>query len=88
MMEDNSKELNILLEQAKSFLDAKVEQLTGTTPVDTQVDLKIKELEKRIEALEDYTKDIEELYATNPNVLINFRKRINKNKNEIELIKL
>ncbi len=87
-MENNSEELNALLEQARSFLDNKVEKLSKTTSIDSQIEIKIKKLEKRIEALEDYTKVIEELYATNPNMLVNFRKRTKEIKDEIELIKL
>ena len=86
-MENNSQELNTLLEQAKAFLDAKVENLSNQIPINSELELKINDLEKRINALEEYTKDIEELYASNPNILLNFRKRTNDIKSEIELIK-
>lgn len=86
-MENNSEELNILIEQAKSFLTAKVEQLSPQNDSNSPMSIKINELEKRIEALEDYTIEILELYATNPNILLNFRKRTAEIKNDIESIK-
>jgi hypothetical protein len=86
-MENNSEELNILLDQAKEFLNAKVEQLSAGEDLSSKLSVKIQSLEKRIEALEEDTKEILELYSSNPNILVNFRKRTSEIKNDIELIK-
>jgi hypothetical protein len=86
-MENNSEELNILIKQAKTFLNAKVEQLSPQNDLNSPMSIKINELEKRIEALEGYTLEILELYATNPDILVNFRKRTAEIKNDIESIK-
>jgi hypothetical protein len=86
-MENNSKELKILIDQAKANLNAKVGQLAAQQDAKSSASIKIKELEKRIEALEEYTKEILELYATNPDILVNFRKRTAEIKNDIESIK-
>jgi hypothetical protein len=85
-MKNNSEELNILVEQARMFLDAKVEKLSNSNSINNEVQQKIIELEKRIEALEEYTDEIEELYSSNPNMLLNFRKRTNDIKVDIGLI--
>ena len=86
-MENNAKEINTLVEQAKQILGLKVEQLSTTNSINSEIQHKIIELERRIKDLEDYTNEIEELYASNPNILLNFRKRTNDIKKEIELIK-
>lgn len=86
-MENNSDEFNILLEQAKAFLDAKVEKLSKDDELNATLSNKIQGLERRIEALEEDTKEILELYSSNSNILINFRKRTSEIKNDIELIK-
>jgi hypothetical protein len=86
-MKNNSEELNILVEQAKAFLGAKVEKLSNTNSINTDIQQKIIELEKRIVALEEYTNEIDELYSSNPNMLLNFRKRTNDIKVDIGLIK-
>jgi hypothetical protein len=86
-MENNSEELNILIKQAKTFLNAKVEQLSPQNDLNSPVNIKINELEKRIKALEEYTVEILELYATNPDILVNFRRRTAEIKNDIESIK-
>ena len=41
IMENNSKELNTLLEQAKAFLDAKVEQLSDNIVVNSPIELSL-----------------------------------------------
>ena len=86
-MKNNSDEFNILLEQAKAFLNAKVEKLSTEDELNSTLSNKIQDLERRIEALEKDTKEILELYSSNSNILINFRKRTSEIKNDIELIK-
>jgi hypothetical protein len=86
-MENNSEELNILIKQAKTFLNDKVEKLSPQNDKNSPVNIKINELEKRIKALEEYTVEILELYATNPDILVNFRRRTAEIKNDIESIK-
>jgi hypothetical protein len=86
-MENNSEELNILIRQAKTFLNAKVEQLSTQNDLNSTLSIKINEFEKRIKALEEYTVEILELYATNPDILVNFRRRTAEIKNDIESIK-
>lgn len=43
-------------------------------------------IEARIKALEVYQVEIEGLYSTNENVLLNFRKRVTEIKNDISLL--
>jgi len=84
---ENTEELNHLVEQTKLLLKNKTEELYPTISSNFSTKRKIEELERRIKALEDYTYEIELLYARQPNILLNFRKRTIEIKSEIDSLK-
>jgi hypothetical protein len=86
-MDNNSEELNQLIEDAKLFLGEKIKFLSDNNTINTNHQQDITDLELRIEALQKDKQDLKQLYDFNPNMLVNFRKRASDIKNEIELIK-
>ena len=76
-MQNVSHNLSELIEDLKFHLNKKMEDLDGIKLNETA------KIEARIKALEVYQVEIEGLYSTNDNMLINFRKRVEDIKADI-----
>lgn len=79
-MQNVSHNLSELIEDLKFHLNKKMESLDNNKTSETA------KIEARIKALEVYQVEIEGLYSTNENVLLNFRKRVTEIKNDISLL--
>ncbi len=76
-MQNASQSLAELIDDLKFHLDKKIEKI-GANKLG-----EFAKIEARIKALEVYQVEIEGLYATNENMLLNFRKRVNDIKSDI-----
>jgi len=70
-MQNVSHNLSELIEDLKFHLDKKIDKL-GNNKLG-----EVAKIEVRTKALEVYQVEIEGLYSTNENMLLNFRKRVN-----------
>lgn len=76
-MQNVSQNLFELIEDLKFHLDKKIYKI-GKNKLG-----EVAKIEARIKALEVYQVEIEGLYSTNENMLLNFRKRVNDIKSDI-----
>lgn len=76
-MHNISSELIMLIDELKTFFEKKKEHIDKTKFGECA------KFEARIRALEVYQVELEGLYSTNENMLINFRKRVEDIKSDI-----
>jgi hypothetical protein len=63
-----------------------VKNIVGEECWKTDAHLNITNINTKIAALENYAYEIKSLYSSQPDIIINFRKRANDIKNEIEMM--
>lgn len=85
-MESVVEELTVIINDVKKLLEDKTNDLSTKNTIDSKNQMLLNNLSKKIDALEEYVKEINRLNSSNSSLLINFRKRAANIKNEIELL--
>lgn len=85
-MKDNSSELSQLIGEVKNLIGIKIKYLSENDILTAEIQKEINNIARKIEALDDYLKEIKGLYSSRNDIVINFRKRTNDIMTEIELL--
>lgn len=80
------EELTVIINDVKKLLEDKTNDLSIKNTIESKNQMLLNNLSKKIDALEEYIKEINRLNSPNPSLLVNFRKRAIDIKNEIELL--
>ncbi len=83
-MKDNSSELSQLIGEVKNLIGLKIKYLSENDILTSEIQKEINNIARKIEALDDYLKEIKGLYSSRNEIVLNFRKRTSDIKSEIE----
>ena len=86
-MKDKSLELNQIVKEVRNELGNKVKMLQNNDQFNSHTQGFVNNINKRITDLDSYTEEINKIYNSNPDILINFKKRATEIREEISDLK-
>jgi hypothetical protein len=86
-MKDKSLELDQIVNEVRNELGNKVKILQDNDQFNSHTQGFVNNINKRITDLDSYTEEINKIYNSNPDILINFKKRATEIWEEINELK-